>query len=197
MDKKIFNLLNIEETKLGRKIGSGTQGAVFSVSNSPNKVFKLSYLKPLVKFNFKETINERMVHYALVMDFLFKNKLPCFPSIYKYGINRVHDKNGSIISWSLQEKLFNLNRNEITALDSLSYFFNKRCEIEELSSILEEKISKMVLQKQLAAQILDLYKSYYDSPIEHNDIHYLNFMKDSSGNFKLIDFDYSTFKEGF
>lgn len=197
MDKKVFNLLRIEETKLGKKLGSGTQGSVFTVSNNPDKVFKLSYLKPLVRFDVKETINKRMVHYALVMNFLSQNKVSCFPKIYKYGINKIQDEGGSIVSWSLQEKLFHLSKQERMALDYLSYFFNKRCDIDEFYNIFNEKISKIDLPNSSKDEILNCYKYYYESPIEHNDIHYLNFMKDSFGNFKLIDFDYSTFREGF
>jgi hypothetical protein len=197
MDRKLFELLGVNDIKIGKKIGSGTQGSVFLLRQEPQRVFKMSYLRPLNTYKIKENISERMVHYSLVMDSLSKNNSSCFPKIYKFGINKINGPESAVVGWSSQEKLRPLDKKECIIFDYLSYFFQNATDINLFESNLKDKFLNVHLPDGMIGRIMECYESYLDSPIEHNDLHYLNFMKDSSGNYKIIDFDYSRFKEGF
>lgn len=197
MDRKLFELLGVNDIKIGKKIGSGTQGSVFLLRQDSQRVFKMSYLRPLSTYKIKENLSERMVHYSLVMDSLSKNNYCCFPKIYKFGINKINGPESAVVAWSSQEKLRPLDKKERIVFDYLSYFFANSTNIGVFESNLKDKFSEVHLPDGMIERIMTCYESYLNSAIEHNDLHYLNFMKDSSNNYKIIDFDYSRFKEGF
>lgn len=162
------------------KLGDGSDGEVFSITNELNKVIKLSA-------NYLPTSGKDAIQ------LLIKYPADAYARVYSYE---------SCGSYSINNEKFTLS---ITILEKL----NKITEDEErvFHSILshedrniEKNFSSVKLKKMLdglrrgldfdAERVTLFCSNLRKSPVHHPDIHPRNIMKDESGNFKLVDFDH-------
>ncbi len=177
---------------LSTSLGDGADGQVFAIDGSPNKVIKIS-------IGHVELIDNYARNLKKVLDYLKNNSHPCFVRIYSHeelgSVAKISRCDGvSILKYNLyyyiMEKLNKISEDEKKVFHSIISHEDRNMKKNFSSQKLHEIL--LGLNRGLDfdfKKITFFCENLKNSPIRHYDIHIRNIMKDSLGNFKLIDLD--------
>ena len=192
-------------TNVGTRLGDGADGEVFAFSDDPNKVIKLCVLydrfdKPIEKL-YTNSI-------ATTLDYLIDNPIDVFARVYEHKYlgqysrdwtfsnneMKLHSdtkgKQQFILYYYTMEKLEKISEDEGKVFHSILSHedrgIRKNYSMDEVRKMLHGLHRGLDFDEKRVMFFVERLKK---APIYHTDIHARNIMKDSAGNFKLIDFD--------
>lgn len=151
---------------LGKEIGSGVDGQVFEKYGDDSRVIKLSY-----QDNFTAFENAWLIHVCQPKHFVSVFDFGCF---------------NDTIFWVEMEKLIPLTEDENRLFHTLLSHEDANKQKQFKPEILNELANWLILDKQKAQ---DFCVTATSGPIKQPDLHIRNIMKNSRGDFKIIDLD--------
>lgn len=167
------------------EIGSGIDGEVYSMLNSPDRVIKICQV-----FDF-----DRFDSTALVLDKLLIEPYAGYARVYMRGYRKLNAK-GYVLHYYVMEKLQPISEDESKVFHTIISHEDRNIikdyEYGELEKILEGLQVGLDFDTE---KVKFLCQAIRFSPIKHLDIHPRNIMKNDNGDFKLIDFDRVQLKE--
>lgn len=181
--------------QLGAKLGCGQDGIVYEISNSKDRVGKLSIQlltsKDIIPYEaWKQTLDNLALVQQINPSHIVK--------IYWFDQILTHEYKTLPYSiyWTEMERLFPLSEDEKkvchTVLSHEDAQKPKNYTQDQLNKVLAElSIGLDYDIDRMTAFCLAIKNSF----IKHNDIHPRNIMKDKDGNFKLIDLNRITIKK--
>jgi serine/threonine protein kinase len=176
------------------KIADGADGEVFNFSEDPNKVIKLCVLYE----SSYEDIYSIYKRTTSVLDYLLKNPSQSFAQVYEHKyicewgrtVEWKKDQQKYLIYYYIMEKLQKISEDEKRLFHSIISHedrgIKKNFSMEKIKEILCGLKRGLDFDEKKVIFFLDNFKK---TPINHNDLHVRNVMKDINGNFRLIDFD--------
>jgi hypothetical protein len=178
---KVFNKCpEFNKHPVGTFIAEGADGEAFL---SEDKVIKFTIIR-----DGKDNANNVWFKNKTILEAIFDTNPRHFCKVFDFGVVKVINDPYSIIYFSLLEKLNQMSSDESKAIDSLISHrdYNKYPDINKSIGKVSELHQYLDFDKNKMIKFLECIKS---SKIKHLDMHPRNVMKDSFGNFKLIDFD--------
>lgn len=178
---------------LGQSLGYGAHGEVFEVLGDSDKAIKLSVL-----YDAYDTPIDHMFNNILQVHTYLKGKC-IFPlaSIYEFAKisegsrDTVDGKQKYITYYCVMERLLPLKEDDKKVLKTICDIYNKNVEQKKpIKNILKELSCWFDFDQH---KVLEFYDALVKCPISHNDVHRRNILKDKYNNFKLVDFDRSSF----
>lgn len=181
-----------------RKLGDGADGEVFDIINDPNKVVKFCVL-------YQSSAEHPLVTYkqvTQVLDYLIATPLPTYARVYSHGymgeFNRAVWENQQqtyLIYYYLMEKLHKISDDESKVFHSLISHEDRGIKKNFSSLKIKEMLQGMSRGLDFDVERVTFFlDNFKNSRMAHLDIHVRNIMKDSNGNFKLVDFDRAQIK---
>lgn len=174
---------------VGQRLGKGSDGEVFSLTDESDKVIKVCMLFPIDN-TAQEVYSETIVP---VLTSLISNPIDIFARVYTHEhLGTFFDRysNDFILYFYTMEKLEDISEDEKkvfhTILSHEDRGIVKNYSIKEVQEILQGLNLGLDFDEN---KVIFFYKSLKKSNINHADIHPRNIMKDKEGNFKMIDFD--------
>lgn len=179
---------------LSNRLGDGADGEVFELQDKPDKVIKFCVLYEYEGSDIKANINgilkslsyikyNRPCTYAQVHDYMYLGESS--RRLESLGKNQNY-----ILYYYIMEKLFKISEDEKKVFHSI--LCHQDMNLKKDYSI--NKIKEMLRGMGRALDFdFDKVTFFCDNvkkiPLQHQDVHVRNIMKDKMGNFKLIDFD--------
>jgi serine/threonine protein kinase len=176
------------------KLGDGADGEVFEYSEDLNKVIKFCILyetgNKTLKHNYKYINN--------VLSYLIEHPVSTYARVYAHECmgewaRDVAWKNTTqkyLIYYYLMDKLYKTSEDEKKIFHSILSHedrgIKKNFSNEKIKEMLRGMSSGLDFDEDKVIFFVDNFKK---SPVIHLDVHVRNIMKDSNGNFKMIDFD--------
>ena len=200
--EKFELLCNNHLPNIGKEIGYGSQGRVYSIANVPDKVIKLAVLDTGFDDPIRTQSNIKD-DFLQVMALLKNNSYSCFPKIYDYGVFTIpqdfayHYYGYSYACYSVMERLIEIPKREQDFFDYIANYVNGRdSNVDAFSNFL---ISYMKNNDYYfdTEKILSLFINLINVPIDHNDLAGFNFMRDKDYNYKVIDLERATVNNNF
>lgn len=185
---------------VGARLGDGADGEVFEIVGDPDKVIKFCVLYDTGSIKLENRYN----YICRVVYHLLQNPSPVFARVYAHKFlgesSRIawgnHRQRYFLYYYSM-EKLHKISDDERKVFDTIVSHEdrNKRKnfsldKIKEMLSGLSHGLDFDV------SKVIFFCDNFRKSPVTHLDIHPRNVMKDSAGNFKLIDFDRAEISHG-
>ena len=183
----VESILGDKAPPVGKLLGEGFHGQVFEVPGDEDKVIKYSrMLETMSVPPLKEFYN----NLTAVLAEQKKNAYPCYVNILDFhflyeGKHPRHTYQNYILYSVLMEKLIPISFDEKRVFDTI---VKGKGTVEEL--VAGQKDWLIFEPK----KVLAFMSQVNSTPIFHNDFNSRNIMKDSEGNFKLIDLDYAEIK---
>lgn len=180
------------------KLGDGADGEVFDIADDNGKVIKFCILYQNDDHYLPDVYNQ----VKDVLDYLINTPVHTYARVYsqKYmgEFSRTvwgGEKQNYIMYYYIMEKLNKISEDESKVFHSLISHEDRG--IKKNFSILKIKEMLQGMGKSLdfdAEKVIFFIDNLNNNQITHLDIHVRNIMKDSNGNFKLIDFDRAQIK---
>lgn len=180
----------------GLKLGGGADGEVFEIKSDPTKVIKYCVLYETGGTPAQQTYK----HISNVVGYLIGSSSPIHATVFDHQYLGLWQRQ---VSWGkgsqkyilycyTMEKLNTITDDESKVFHSLLSHEDRGIKKNYSSEIMQEMIKEMNRGLDFdAAKVTFFCQNFKKTPIIHYDIHPRNIMKDSAGNFKLIDFDRS------
>jgi len=176
------------------RLGDGADGEVFDISDDPDKVVKFCVLYDTGSIGYKNTYK----YITKVLDYLVSNPCSTYAEVYSHWYLGEYSRP---IAWAKKEqkyilycytmeKLYKISEDEKKVFHTIVSHEDRGIKKNFSSNKIKEILNG--LSKGLdfdAERVIFFYDNFKNSPVTHLDIHVRNIMKDSAGNFKLIDFD--------
>jgi serine/threonine protein kinase len=176
------------------KLGDGADGEVFEYAEDSNKVIKFGILYETGSIALARSYK----YINKVLSYLVENPSPTYARVYTHEYmaewsREVAWKNTAqkyIIYYYIMEKLYKTSEDEKKVFHSILSHEDRGIK----KNFSDEKIKEMLrgLSSGLdfdEAKVIFFINNFKKTPIDHFDVHVRNIMKDSDGNFKMIDFD--------
>lgn len=178
---------------VGAKLGDGADGEVFNIADQPDKVVKFCVLYETGSIK----LETKYKSISNVLSYLVDNPSPVYARVY------VHDFMGSytrtvwgnkqqryFLYYYATEKLEKISEDEYRVFNSLVSHEDRK----KKKDFTPQKVKEMLagLSRGLdfdAERVTFFHDNLRKSSVIHLDVHPRNIMKDSIGNFKLVDFD--------
>lgn len=182
---------------LAEELGDGADGQVFAIKNDPNCVCKFSIL---YQYDEEENILFQFGKVAKVLNYLLKNPSSIHAHVYGYvplgKFTRNHDGTNFFLYYYKMERLEKLSGDERKVFHSILSHEDQNIEKNFSSEKIRQMLDGMKIGLDFDMEkVMFFCQAIKDSQIVHTDLHPRNIMKDSKGNFKLIDFDRAHLKE--
>jgi serine/threonine protein kinase len=185
---------------LGNEVGAGSDGQVFDIKGT-NKVIKYCILYQDYSNDLHFKFEEIMKAICNIRDY---NPNIC-ARVYEfdfiaYGSRRVFRglDQKYVMYYYIMEKLSKISEDEKkvfhTILSHEDRGIIKNFKDKELKEILFGLSRGLDFDEE---RVIIFYNNLKNSPIQHLDIHVRNIMKDSEGNYRLIDFDRVNIRRSF
>lgn len=189
------NCSHLIPSNLGKEIGAGAHGQVFELTDDPNKVIKISIIySPYFLGNLQEI--EKVLKYLINHPDPTAAKIFRYQHLGQYSRSWDQETQEYFLYYYIMEKCFSLTEDEKKIFHSILSHEDqgkiKNYSDRQLNKILSGLARGLDFPREKVKLFLDRLAR---SKIIHNDLHIRNIMKDKLGNYKLIDFDYSTLKE--
>lgn len=182
------------------KLGDGADGEVFDFVEDNNKVIKFCILFQYGNLNLDQqyiNISDTLsflknppASYAKVDQFIFLGK-------YSRPLVSCEKEQEYILYCYTMEKLNKISEDEQRIFHSILSHedrgFDKNLSLDKIKEMLQGMSRALDFDQR---KVIFFCEDLKQAPIKHKDVHVRNIMKDSSGNFKLIDFDRSELIEG-
>lgn len=162
------------------KLGEGSDGEVFEFDG---KVIKFG-----IKFNGTD-----MISVSNIMNYLLINKIDSFVNIHKYVYCGEYDN--KFLYYYIMDKLNCISDDESKVFRSVISHEDRNIKKNFSISEIKKMLNGLAVGLDFDADMVIFFcERLQDSPINHNDLHERNIMKDSKGYFHLIDFDRATIR---
>lgn len=183
---------NLVPVSVGNSLGGGCDGEVFEIIGQTDKVIKFCHLSSIV-----HEIDEQYNQVSKVLNYLIHNPNPAYAHVYAHTcLGNYTIKSGNYIEQQVllyyytMEKLFIISDDERRVFSTLVSHEDR----EKKKDYGPEKVSKILddLSRGLdfdAERVTFFCENFRKYAVRHLDVHPRNIMKDSAGNFKLVDFD--------
>ncbi len=177
-------------------IDSGADGEAYLTNN--NNVIKFSILFDL-SYDFQ--MFKKSSEILKNLNDIKNNPIDCYVKVINNDYlfdNQIKTKIGNqfyCLYYYTMEKLNHLSDDEVSAIRTLAPQVDKNnptIDLTKAKSAINEVSNYLDFN---ANKLLKFYSSYINCRYHHNDFHSRNIMKDSDGNFKLVDLDRITKKE--
>jgi len=181
--------------KISKSLGYGAHGEVFSICENEQKAIKIAVLYDA----YDVPIDSMFTNISDMHTYLKGKRI--FPLAAVYDFAKISDgwrdtvegKQKYISYYCVTEKLLPLSEDEKKVLKTICDIYNKNvAQTKPIKNILNELSDWFSFDKK---KVHEFYELLTKCPISHNDVHRRNILKDTNNNFKLIDFDRSTFNE--
>lgn len=180
---------------IGSVLGDGADGEVFSITNDNGKVIKLCVVfeshdtNPIKEYNRIDS----------VLNYLENNDVRAYARVYEHqfigSYSRIIYGNitqNYILYYYVMNKLIHISEDESKVFHTILSHEDSEKEKNFSNNQIKKILEGMQRGLDFDAECVKLFIEHLRStPIFHFDVHPRNIMKDSSGNFKLIDFDRS------
>lgn len=177
---------------IGTKLGDGADGEVFDLIDYPNLVIKFTILYGLPE----ASLLEKYSSIDSTLKFLSHTPVCTCARVYQHEMLGIYTRpwDGAtqqyLLYYSVLEKLCKISTDEYRVFHSLISHEDQ----EKKKDLSPAKVKKMLAGMATALdfdseRVTFFYENFDKSPIKHLDVHPRNIMKDSIGNFKLVDFD--------
>jgi serine/threonine protein kinase len=180
----------------GKRLGDGSDGEVFEVENDPSKVIKFCVMYERGDRHLESYYHKKL---APLIDQLVAQPIDVYARVYAHeymGIfsrDFMSSKTGKqkyILYYYLMEKLERISEDESKVFHSILSHEDRRIEKNFSTEKLREMLAGLGRGLDFDEErVIFFCEALKFAPISHLDIHPRNIMKDSLGNFKLIDFD--------
>lgn len=176
------------------KLGDGADGEVFEIKDDPDKVIKFCVLYQTGSIKIQNT-------YKLtceVLDCLIANPAPTYAHVYSHAhmgdfsrpIAWGKKTQPYILYYYTMEKLYKISEDERKVFHSIVSHEDRGIKKNFTATKIKEMISGMSASLDFDAERVTFFcENFKNTSVSHLDVHVRNIMKDSVGNFKLIDFD--------
>ncbi len=184
----VESILGDKAPPVGKLLGEGFHGQVFEVPGDEGKVIKYSrVLETMSDVPLKEFYN----NLTAVLAEQQKNAYPCYVNILDFrflyeGKHPQHYYQNYILYSVVMEKLIPISFDEKRVFDTI---VKGKGTVEELVAGQKDWL---IFEPE---KVLTFMAQVNSTPLFHNDFNSRNIMKDSEGNFKLIDLDYAEIKK--
>lgn len=177
---------------VGNKLGDGADGEVFDIIGAPEQVIKFCVL-----YEYSSYVEEVYEKTSQVLHTLMSENTGVYARVYEYGKLGVYSRfvwgnqqQRFILYYYVMEKLQKISEDERRVFHTLVSHEDQN----KQKDFTLEKSKKILagLARSLdfdAERVTFFCENFRKSSVHHLDIHPRNIMKDSIGNFKLIDFD--------
>jgi len=179
---------------VGQRLGEGSDGEVFSLTDEPDKVIKVCLLFP-IDSTAQEVYFKTIVP---VLTSLVSNPIDIFARVYAHEyLGTFFDRysNDFILYFYTMEKLEDISDDEKkvfhTILSHEDRGIIKNFSVKEVQEILQGLSLGLDFDEK---NVIFFYENLKRTYVNHSDIHPRNIMKDKRGNFKMIDFDRAQLK---
>lgn len=181
-----------------QKLGDGADGEVFDIVGDPNKVIKFCVL-------YQTTAVHPSVTYKKiteVLDHLIGTPLLTYARVYSHGymgeFSRAYwpDQTQTyLIYYYLMERLYQITDDETKVFHTLISHEDRGIKKNFSSFKIKEMLRGMGRGLDFDYERVTFFvDNFKNNQLAHLDIHVRNIMKDSNGNFKLVDFDRAQIK---
>jgi hypothetical protein len=177
------------------RLGEGADGEVFSIVDQPTKVLKLGIMYERHDKGFIEYYQ----HIQKVLDYLIANPLDAYARVYEYGYLGNYSRKMEywrtgeqkfLMYYYTMEKLEKISEDEKRIFHSILSHEDRGIEKNFSPGKIREMLQGMSRGLDFDAEKVTLFcNNIRSAPVSHLDIHVRNIMKNSSGDFKLIDLD--------
>jgi hypothetical protein len=181
--------------KTGERLGDGADGEVLEIVDEPNKVLKLGI--------FYERHDKGFLKYykqiQAVLDYMMLVRPPAYVRVYEHGYLGSYarsmpawksGKQSFIIYYYIMEKLLKISEDERKVFHSILSHEDRGIEKNFSLEKIREMLEGMGRSLDFDAEKVTLFcDNIRGASIWHLDLHVRNIMKDSMGDFKLIDLD--------
>ena len=178
---KVFNKCpEFNKYKVGERISEGADGETFI---SEDKVIKF-----VIVTDTKKNVNNVWFKNKNIINYIQDSNQSHLCKVFDFGLVKVIEQPYSVIYFYLMEKLNKLSEDESKAIDSLISHrdYNKQPNINKSLGLIKDLSKFLDFDYN---KISNFLINIRDSNLVHLDMHPRNVMKDSFGNFNLIDFD--------
>jgi serine/threonine protein kinase len=182
------------------KLGDGADGEVFEIEGEPNKVIKFCFVVQKDDSDLYQTY----LDVSKLLTSLSTNPLPTYAHVYEHRYlgeyTRIVWGNLSeqyLLYYYIMEKLFKLSEDEKKVFHTIACHEDQQKKKNFSLGKVKEMLRDMSAALDFDAEKVTFFcDNLRKAPVKHLDIHVRNIMKDTSGNFKLIDFDRAEMKYG-
>jgi serine/threonine protein kinase len=183
------------------KLGDGADGEVFDIEGHPDKVIKFCVLYDTGNRPIKKTFKQ----IDGLLDYLTENPASAYARVHSHGYLGEYSrpiswsKNGQafILYYYVMEKLQKITEDERKVFHSIVSHEDRGIKKNFSSDKIKEMLTGMAYGLDFDVErVMFFYDNFKNTPVSHLDIHVRNIMKDSGGNFKLVDFDRAQFIYG-
>lgn len=178
--------------KISNKLGDGADGEVFDIEGEPDKVIKFCVLYQTGPTKVEKTYKS----ICKTLDYIVTTPAPTYANVYSHEYMGAFTRK---VTWGEQpyiiynyimEKLQKITEDEKRVFHSLVSHEDRGIKKDFSAAQRKEMISGMGTCLDFDAEkVMFFCDNFRNTQISHLDIHVRNIMKDSAGNFKLIDFD--------
>lgn len=179
-------------SSLGERLGDGADGEVY-VMDDPTKVIKLCVLYERGSLNIKQNYAKQI---SKVLQWLIDTPSHTHARVYElkylgsYTREVVWGKQKYLLYYYTMENLQKLTEDERKILHTILSHEDKNIKKDFSPSKVQEMLEGMSRGLDFDKEKVTFFcNNFAKTPVVHLDIHVRNIMKDTDGNFKLIDFD--------
>lgn len=186
-----FKFVNLEPPfPTTHQLGYGADGQVFAMPNQNDRVWKLSLVHKETKAACQEEVKRTIQNYEWIMS----NEHPNIAKVYDVDYIASGERDTGYylrhfaMFYSIIEKLEDFTVDEFKVISSLLQAeYASLTSLRNFPTVLNELRTFLTFDYD---KVMEFQQFLLDCPIRHNDLGIsMNVMKDSHGNFKLIDFD--------
>jgi hypothetical protein len=181
--------------KTDKRLGDGADGEVLSIEGSSDKVLKLGILYERHDYG----LNEYFKHIQRVLKYFTESQPQPYVHVYESGYLGTYSrpmpywkagKQDFIIYYYVMEKLEKISEDERKVFHSILSHEDRGIEKNFSQEKIHEMLEGMRRGLDFDAEKVTLFcNNIKTAPVSHLDLHVRNIMKDTAGNFKLIDLD--------
>ncbi len=176
------------------RLGDGADGEVFDIEGQPDQVVKFGVLYQTGSSKVQDTYK----YIVRVLDYLIQNPSPTYARVYSHGymgkfsraVTWSNKEQPYILYYYLMEKLYKITEDERKVFHSVVSHEDRGMKKNFSAQKVKEMIIGMNTGLDFDAEKVTFFcDNFKNTSVSHLDIHVRNIMKDSNGNFKLVDFD--------
>ncbi len=170
------------------QLGRGADGQVFSLPNQPDRVWKLSIVHEVSESLCQLELKKNIRNYEWIRDYEHPNITKVFDVQYiGSGTRETYYLNYFAAFYSVMERLVDLSNDDFKVISTLlQYEYTGPESLKKFPDVVWELNSFLNFDTD---KVMEFHQFLTDCPIRHKDLGLSNVMKDTKGNFKLIDFD--------
>lgn len=181
--------------RVGQRLGGGIHGTVFDLPDEHNTVVKIANIYSDVYDDYSAKFQRISKTYQFIIDNTNDAlvKVFDFGQLYEGLIKSSYSTKTGIIYYAKMEKLLPILEIEQKVFKTICDVYNGLISINRpIKDLIYELKEWFSLDE---VKIFEFYDNLHSLQIEHRDVEVRNIMKNSVGQYKLVDFDLAIIKE--